>query len=430
MSLHVRLGLWLAVSLLLLFVLHGFVTERAPRMTTESYITTRLEHDAEWLISGLNEHGHLTAAHIPAIFLRPNSGHYFLLRQAGGELLSASSTGRMLPVPVSAGVSHGVWDDGEPLLLLRRDVPQGGVLVVAESLRDLNAHLSEFRWHFLLISLGLFVVLLLVQMVLLRWVLRPVRVLAQAGERLQAGELERLPEPAMRELQPLSHAFNAVLESQARRLARSRHALADLAHGLKTPLAALRQTLSPQSDPQALAAVARLEGIVQRELRHARWSAGSSPAAVMLDAEEELQGLIQAMRLIHRERGLRFELSVPEGARWRMDREDLHELFGNLLDNAAKWARSCVCMRVAGDDAHWRIWVEDDGEGADVTLLNAEWTRGQRLDESQPGTGLGLAIVGEIVAAYEGELNFTQSATYGGLRVCVRLPRGESKALL
>ena len=427
MSLHFRLGLWLALSLVLLFVLHGFVTERAPRVTTEAYITTRLEHDAEWLISGLNEHGHLTAAHIPAIFLRANSGHYFLLRQmnagAGGELLSASTVGRMLPVPASSGVSHGVWDDGEPLLLLRRDLPQGGVLVVAESLRDLNTHLAEFRWRFLLISVGLFALLLLAQFVLLRWILRPVRVLAQDGERLQAGELERLPTPDMLELQPLSHAFNAVLESQSRRLVRSRHALADLAHGLKTPLAALRQSLHGASDSVAQAALARMEGIVQRELRHARWSSVSSPATLMLDVAGELQGLMQAMRLIYRERGLYFALSVPAGAGWRMDREDLHELLGNLLDNAAKWARSSVYLQVVAEDAGWRVCIEDDGEGADLPALNANWTRGQRLDESQPGTGLGLAIVGEIVAAYEGELSFTQSAAHGGLRVCVRLPR-------
>jgi signal transduction histidine kinase len=423
MSLSLRLGLWLAAGLALLFVLHGFITERAPRVMTEDYITTRLEHDAEWLLNGLDEHGHLTAAHIPAIFLRPNSGHYFALHQGERELNSASSGKDTLPLPIKAGVSHGAWRDGEPLLLLRRDLPHGGALVVAESLSDLNAHLAQFKLRFVLISLGLFAVLLVAQFVLLRFVLRPMRDLARDGARLQQGELERLPVPAMRELQPLSHAFNAVLESQARRLARSRHALADLAHGLKTPLAALRQTLHPQSDPQALAAVARLEGIVQRELRHARWSAGSSSANVMLDAAAELRALVQAMRLIHRERGLRFELNLPQTLMWRMDREDLHELCGNLLDNAAKWAKSVVILSVVAENSRWRIQIEDDGAGADVALLNAEWTRGRRLDESTPGTGLGLAIVGEIVAAYEGDLSFAASESLGGLCACVSLPR-------
>ena len=423
MSLYARLGLWLALSLALLFVLHGFITERAPRNMTEAYITTRLEHDAEWLLGGLGEHGHLSATHIPAIFLRANSGHYFLLQQEGRTLVSASSAGRVLPVPAQSGVSHGEWGVGEPLLLLRRDLPQGGVLVVAESLGDLNDHLAQFRWRFLLISIGLFMLLLFVQFALLRWVLRPVRQLAEDGARLQQGELEQLHEPAMRELQPLSRAFNAVLESQARRLARSRHALADLAHGLKTPLAALRQTLHPQSDPLALASVERLEGIVQRELRRARWSAGASSATLMLDVRGELQGLVQAMRLIHRERALDFSLRMPEEVRWRMDREDLHELFGNLLDNAAKWARSCVILSVTVEGAFWRVRVEDDGAGADIAALNAEWTRGRRLDESTPGTGLGLAIVGEIVAAYEGELVFRVSDALGGLCACVTLPQ-------
>jgi signal transduction histidine kinase len=423
MSLHARLALWLALGLALLFVLHGFVTERAPRITTEAYIATRLDHDSEWLAGGLDAQGGIKAANIPAIFLRPDSGHYFLLQHGQDALLSPSAQGRMLPMPQEVGLSHATGVGGEPLLLLRRDLPQGEVLVVAESLRDLNTYLARFQWRFVLISLGLFVLLLLAQFVLLRWVLRPVRSLVQEGERLALGELERLPEPAMAELQPLSRAFNAVLESQARRLSRSRHALADLAHGLKTPLAALRQTLNPQSDPVALASVARLEGIVQRELRHARWSAGSSSAAVTLDVGAELQGLMQAMRLIHRERGLRFELLVPQGVAWRMDREDLHELFGNLLDNAAKWARSAVKLSILAEGKLWRVRVEDDGAGADVALLNSEWTRGRRLDESQPGSGLGLAIVGEIVAAYEGELSFEMSVELGGLCACVCLPR-------
>ncbi|MEW5838482.1 MAG: ATP-binding protein [Pseudomonadota bacterium] len=421
MSLHFRLGLWLALSLLLLFVLHGLVTERAPRVTTEAYITTRLEHDAEWLMSGLNAQGQLTTAHIPAIFLRANSGHYFMLRQGEqAPQLSTSSAGRTLPTPASSGISRGVWDDGEPLLLLRRDLAQGGVLVVAESLRDLNAHLTQFRWRFLLISLGLFALLLLAQFALLHWALRPVRKLAHNGERLQAGELDRLPDPGMQELQPLSRAFNAVLESQARRLARSRHALADLAHGLKTPLAALQQSLHGVNDAVVQTSLARMEGIVQRELRRARWSAGVSPATPLLDIEQELQSLMQAMRLIYRERALNFVLSVPTGAQWSMDREDLHELCGNLLDNAAKWARSRIHLQVSRLDDDWLLCVEDDGAGADLATLNAGCLRGQRLDESQPGTGLGLAIVGEIVAAYGGELTFTQSAALGGLRVCLR----------
>jgi len=133
MSLYLRLGLWLAAGLALLFVLHGFITERAPRVITEAYITTRLEHDAEWLLNGLDEHGHLTAAHVPAIFLRPNSGHYFALRQDGHAVNSASSVGDTLPLPAELGVSYGVWRKGEPLLLLRRDLPQGGALVVGES---------------------------------------------------------------------------------------------------------------------------------------------------------------------------------------------------------------------------------------------------------------------------------------------------------
>lgn len=423
MSLQTRLALWLALGLGVLFLLHGLVTERAPRKMTESYISTRLEHDAEWLLEGLSEHGHLTPGHVPAIFLRPNSGHFFLLRTASQTLVSPSSAGQTLPVPEVEGISHGRMADGEPLLLLRRDLPHGGVLVVAESLRDLNDHLATFRSRFVLLSLGLLALLLLAQFLLLRWVLRPLRAVVQDSERLQQGKLEHLPLPAMAELQPMVTSFNGVLDSQARRLARSRHALADLAHALKTPLAVLRQTLGAASPPQALEAVNRMEGIVQRELRRARWQADGAQSLRPLNVRHELEQLLQAMRLIYRARGVQFDLQGSAGAPLRMDREDFHELWGNLLDNAAKWAQARVVLHLSESATELAICVDDDGLGADLAVLNAPWQRGQRLDESTPGTGLGLAIVREIVAAYGGELAFSRSEQLGGLRVCVRLPR-------
>ncbi|MFZ5580932.1 MAG: ATP-binding protein [Pseudomonadota bacterium] len=437
-SLHARLALWLGLSLALLVLLHWFVTERAPRVTTEDYIATRLDHDAEWLIEGLMiEQGHawIDSRRIPPIYQRPGSGHYFTLRHGDERLLSASSLGRELPLPAGDGLTHiqlaridGAPDHGhmhprhstEPLLLLRRSLPDGGVLLLAESLDDLDAHLATFRNRFALLSLGLFLLLLGGQFLLLRWLLRPVRQLEHASERLERGEIDQLPVPPLHELRPLTLAFNRLLTHQASRMERSRHALADLAHALKTPLAVLRQTLPAQGDAQARQALERIEGIVQRELRHARWSDTPTHGIAALDAIPALGDLVHAMHLIHRDRV--FEMVAPKTLPLRMEREDLLELLGNLLDNAGKWARSRVRLTLQHTEEGLIATIDDDGPGADPARLNSESPRGQRLDESRPGHGLGLSISRQIVAAHNGALLFSRSPELGGLRVELSLP--------
>lgn len=427
MSLHARLALWLGMSLALLFLLHGFVTERAPRVTTEDYIATRLEHDAEWLAGSIHatEYGHvaLDGSRIPPIYQRPGSGHYYLLQIDGGRILSASSQGRPLPVPATPGLHHATLGDGAPLLVLRRDLPDGDILLIAESLTELNAHLSTFRGRFILISLALFVLLLVAQFLLLRWVLRPLRELRDATERLERGEIDRLPAPRLRELRPLVADFNALLERQAERLRRARHGLSDLAHALKTPLAVLRAGLDTRADPATRQALERIEGITQRELRRARWASDEARQATGIDATAALEDLLLAMRRIHAARAIEFEAHAPASLPLRMEREDLLELLGNLLDNAAKWARSRVRVTLsAGPGGGLVAVIEDDGPGADVERLNHDHQRGQRLDEQTPGHGLGLTICREIVSAYGGQMGFERAAGLGGLQVSVVLP--------
>ncbi|TQV62989.1 MAG: sensor histidine kinase [Halothiobacillaceae bacterium] len=427
MSLHARLALWLGLSLALLFLLHGLVTERAPRITTEDYIATRLEHDAEWLAGSLHatEDGRveLDRAWIPPIYQRPGSGHYYLLRLGERLLLSASSEGRALPLPPSEGLHHERLPDGTPLLLLRHDLPDGDILLIAEGLGELNAHLSIFRGRFILISLALFALLLAAQFLLLRWALRPLRELREATERLGRGEIERLPEPHLRELRPLVAGFNGLLAQQAERLRRARHGLADLAHALKTPLSVLLASPSAQADPITRQALERIEGITQRELRRARWGSEEARQAVGIDAAAALDDLLMAMRRIHAARAIAFEAHAPASLPVRMEREDLLELLGNLLDNAAKWARSRVRVTLSGGAGEGLVAViEDDGPGAEVERLNHAHRRGQRLDEQTPGHGLGLTIGREIVAAYGGQLHFERATGLGGLKVSVELP--------
>lgn len=442
MSLYARLAWWLGASLALLVLLHGLITERAPRLTTEDYIATRLEHDAEWLSAALRlEDGRpwLETQLIPPIYLRPGSGHYYTFVFGGHLLISPSSSGRALPMPKGPGVSeaamprtpqapaheHGSAAQShgeEPLLILRRDLPEGGTLLLAESLDDLMAHLASFRTHFITLSLALFLLLLGGQFLLLRWLLQPVKQLERDTQRLERNELQQLPLPRLNELRPLVRALNALLERQTRRIERSRHALADLAHALKTPLAALRQSLPTPLPTEVEGALQRIEDIIQRELRHARWSEPGTTGLILLDAVPTLEELLQTMRRVHRDRELTFEMQAPAHLWLPLDREALLELFGNLLDNAGKWAKTRARLTLCPEKGQLMAFIEDDGPGTDIERLNQDTPRGQRLDESRPGHGLGLSIVRQIVAAYGGSLHFAPSPELGGLRVEVRLP--------
>jgi signal transduction histidine kinase len=162
---------------------------------------------------------------------------------------------------------------------------------------------------------------------------------------------------------------------------------------------------------------------VERELRRARLAGGGTPGAPF-EARAQLAALVDALRKLHRERNVDIELDFPE-LRIALDREDLLELFGNLLDNAFKWARSRVRVSVAPlapAAGTLAFAVEDDGPGVPEDALAQLGTAGMRTDEQRPGHGLGLAIAGDIVAQYAGTIRYARSPTLGGLRVEVTLP--------
>ena len=129
------------------------------------------------------------------------------------------------------------------------------------------------------------------------------------------------------------------------------------------------------------------------------------------DLYQELPPLFAALKQIYHDKNLAMEWRIAPGLTYPAEREDMLELFGNLLDNACKWAAHRVVFEVSGD-----------GPGAPEEKLAQLSERGRRLDESVGGHGLGLSIAREIVAYYRGEMGFERSPQLGGFRVWVRLP--------
>ena len=320
---------------------------------------------------------------------------------------------------------------GQELLILSRghELPWGRMtLVVAEDVGEMKRRIEQFERIFLIAMVIAFILIAMVQQIIVYTGLRPldraVRA-CRAAETGEAGPIDAANAP--REIAPVLDAVDRLVRHHGRRLARTRHALGNLAHALKTPLATLAQeadALDAQGDSKAAAALRRqiesMRNTLERELHRASLAGPGAPGAGF-DAAKELTALADTLERLHRGR-IAIEVDVPAVRRFPADPDDLLELFGNLLDNACKWAKARVRI-MGGAGEGLRIVIEDDGPGVADGMLVRLGEVGLRLDESRPGHGLGLAIARDVVDQYGGQIGFGRSVELGGLRVEVTIPR-------
>jgi signal transduction histidine kinase len=230
------------------------------------------------------------------------------------------------------------------------------------------------------------------------------------------------------EVQPLIDDLNLLLKQRDDSVRRAQAKAGDLAHGLKTPLAILAQEAEQvQREGQAdLAAtlfqqIERMRRQIEYHLAQARVASGGTPG-VRSSVRDTADALTRALKRLHADRELTFHIDVPEDHSVRVQREDLVEILGNLLDNACKWGNSEVMLTSYLQNDEILITIEDDGAGISPSLRESVLQRGVRADEAAPGSGLGLAIVRELVELYGGSISLGDS-TMRGLRVSVLLPR-------
>jgi signal transduction histidine kinase len=241
---------------------------------------------------------------------------------------------------------------------------------------------------------------------------------------LSSGHDKLLNEDVPVEMSPLVKEVNHLLQLLSRRNQRSRNALGNLAHALKGPLNLLTRYFDKQIDEgsehlQAGKQLDRIRLLIERELKRARLTGGGT-ISQQFDPQVDLNDLLGALRQIYQVRNLRLEMQVDQACRPFGDREDMLELFGNLLDNACKWAKHQVVCHISGTE-QMQIVVEDDGLGLKEGDIMRMTQRGSRLDENIEGHGLGLAIVHDVVELYNGQIEFDRSPKFGGLRVTVML---------
>jgi signal transduction histidine kinase len=263
--------------------------------------------------------------------------------------------------------------------------------------------------------------------------LRPLDSMRRSLTAIRDGDAERLDEALPRELQPMAMEVNALIDSNRRVMERARMQVGNLAHSLKTPIAVLLNDAEQMRPPHADLVRSQAEimrGQVQSYLNRARIAAQRDSILARTEAAPVLERLVRVMRKLNPD--IVFDLEVrPPGLRLAMEAQDVEETIGNLVENAARFARKRIVLSAvpasadAGDDPARRAWarivIDDDGPGLEPSEIKEAMKRGRRLDESKPGTGLGLSIVSEIVAEYKGRVSLIRAPS-GGLRAELVLP--------
>ncbi len=436
-SIQSRLGLGLAVSLVAVFVLQWLLVSVSLQRLSEAGLSAHIGHDIDNLLAGLgfDAAGHLQLApeRIERTFQQPFSGSYFRVTSGAQVIRSRSLWDQDLapasPAPGQSVSQHLTGPQAQPLLMITRAFELRGRLVeisVARDLTPLANDIRHFRDRYALVSGAALVLLLALQVFLVRQGLRPLRRTRAELKQLERGETDSLSEDVPDELQPLVHELNQLLATVRQRLTRSRQALGNLAHALKTPLTRIAQLAShpalqnaPEVQQPLRAQTEIIRRFIDRELGRARLAGAAQPGQ-RFDVAREIPALIETLGAIYREKNLAMDVRLADNVQFTADREDMLELLGNLLDNACRWARHKVRLTAETGNG-LTIAVEDDGPGASPENLQRLTERGARLDEATDSHGLGLAIARDIAESYGGTLTLVRSPDLGGLQVRVVL---------
>jgi signal transduction histidine kinase len=439
-SIRSRLAGGLIFSLIIFLIVQWLLIGTSIRYLSEAYVATRLEHDAQSLLAALDfkvDPVTLNSNIVDAIYKQPFSGHYYKIKTRHSEFRSRSLWDTNLPIAElglgQSRLSHAEGPQNQMLLVFHTTYKKDQDLIfisVAEDLTGILKDIQAFRWQHTIISIVILSILVLIQGYIVKRNLKPLDTVRRDLENLEKGVIDQLSENVPEEIFPLVKELNHQLIAIRKRLDRSRNATGNLAHALKTPLTLIMQVATgdelkqyPDIKNKLLQHSEAIQQSIERELKRARM-AGSNVVGTQIDLLAEVNDLVQTLSAMYKQKNLSINIDIPQTAVCNIDRQDMLEILGNIMENAYKWAKHNVQVSVAQND-QTLITVEDDGPGHDPDEMKKLIGRGERADEKVAGHGLGLSIVSEIIKEYQGSLEFSRSADLGGLCVSIRFPNGE-----
>jgi signal transduction histidine kinase len=434
---------WLSAGwLVLALVATGFLLTDLYSRALDTSLSETLDFHVESLTGALLEAGDPASEEIALTdprFNRPRSGWYWAIRDADGRLynLSTSVVGIDLPVLMGPADARGrrttIMDDtfGTEMRVVERTVtvaPTTYQIVVTGNLSEILELVSGFRGQTFIVLGAVGVMLAIMSAIVARFAMRPIDRLSAAIESVREGESVTVGGTYPREIAPLAEEVNELLRSNAQIIERARNQVGNLAHGLKTPIAVLRNEAATKKGALAdvvMSESEKMSTMVSTYLERARLAARTSVVGKKADPTMVMLRLTRVMRKINPDCTIAFQRPDASLPWFRGDEADLEEMAGNLLDNACKWSKGQVGVRLDAERSETGtmllIRIDDNGPGLSEEDAQKVLRRGVRLDEKTPGSGLGLDIVKELVDVYGGSLALKRSAL-GGLLAELRLP--------
>ncbi len=441
LSLQARLLLAALLVLMLFTGLTGLALDKAFQQSAETALQDRLQGYLYALLAAVDvdDSGmpRFTRNLPDARFNRPGSGLYASIQNTDKHtaLHSRSLLGNRLPAQQPVPLGQYQYE-----ALQLNDIPHYRLVYrvrwevdeerayrldfqIVEDMQNYQQQISTYRrnlWGWLGAAV---LVLLILQAIILRWSLRPLRQVATDLASIEAGRAERLQGRYPKELQHLTDTLNGLLDHTRNQLQRYRDSLGNMAHSLKTPLAILTNALSlKQTDArqEAEEQLQRIRQIIDYQLHHAA-AAGQTSLGKTTSLRPVCEKIIKAMQKVYADKSLQFENHIDASLTCQCDEGDLMEVLGNLLENACKWSQHRIRITAQRKQDGIEIGIEDDGPGIPGEVREQVLQRGQRADSSTAGHGIGLAMVQEIVLLYGGSLRI-ESSDLGGTAIYIQLP--------
>ena len=447
-SLQNRLLLTATILLVFFLGMTGLALDKAFQSSAESAELAKMESELYVLLGAaeLNQNGQLEMANDLAEprFSVPESGLVAQIITADDSIswVSASALGLILPpfegLEVDKSIFQRLAVSGEEWFSYSYGVAwideaeqeHRYSFRVMESPQAYNQQVVKFRQTLIVWLTAAALLLLLIQLLVLRWSLSPLRKIEDEVHQVEKGNRDQLTEAYPRELNGLAASLNLLLANERRHLQRYRNSLSDLAHSMKTPLAVLRgaaesEKTTPETRKVIENEVGRMDNIVEYQLQKAA-AAGRVSLTEGIAILPVVDRLLESLRKVYREKAISYNVYIDEEAMFIGEQGDLMEVVGNLLDNASKWCNKRVSIKATlirsdtGTHDRHVFTIEDDGQGIAEEQQELILQRGARGDTQTPGHGIGLAVVREIVSAYGGKLTIGSSGM-GGAKVEVYL---------
>lgn len=456
-ALRFRLTFWNTIVILILVGTALWVVREGVRWTLVSELDAVLSEDVKEVqltIDGFGMDWEKVAAELgPKVKSNSDRGWYVRIFSSSGELLWTSANAPELNVPKGRTIKPGAFDRAE-YRLLQRSIPAGGKqtlpLIVRVGVRRDRVDEDVLRlteW-----MLWAFVIILVAAPWSGYWLagraIRPLATILNTTARLHPDNLsERLPlRGSGDELDQLSATLNGMLDRLALHLEQQRAFVANAAHELRSPLAAMRTALevglererSPAEYRELFADLieecSSLGILINHLLLLAEGDAGLLHADGEVRLDELARRAAEMFQGIAEQRGVSLQVHLPQAVAIRGNRVHLREVIHNLLDNALKFTPEggTVSIEVSSPPGSPKaqLIIRDTGAGIPPGDLPKVFERFYRVDKSrqrvQPasgGSGLGLSICQAIIHAYGGEISLASTLGKGTTaKVCLPVP--------